>query len=84
MPRTELSQARRLADFAIDTPGLGIPLLTPGDAFLAQEFVGKGQEYIRAVALLSDDKREAVLGSIREFAEMAIRIAGWSQTGWAK
>jgi aspartate/methionine/tyrosine aminotransferase len=50
---TELSSARRLADFMIDGKG-PVLLSTPGDSFLEAGLRGRSQEYMRVVALLPE------------------------------
>ncbi len=67
MPRSGLSQARAMADFLIDSPPLPVILATPGDSFLPAALRGKGQEYIRMVALC--EKTDWIAESIGRFVQ---------------
>ena len=67
-PRSELSQARMMADFLIENSD-SVLLATPGDHFLAHEYRGHTlkQEYMRIVAL-SDEPR-TIAECVRKYAE---------------
>jgi aspartate/methionine/tyrosine aminotransferase len=71
------SAARRIADFAgwNGEPGGGyaVPLFTPGSNFPFLVDNGTNQDYMRAVALFSDERREKVLLTIEAYARL---IAG--------
>ncbi|MEW6748172.1 MAG: pyridoxal phosphate-dependent aminotransferase [Candidatus Micrarchaeota archaeon] len=52
-PRAGVSQSAELAGFLMDSD-LPVLLTTPADSFLAEGLRGQGQEYMRAVSLMTD------------------------------
>lgn len=73
---SEYSSARRIADFAgwNGEPGGGyaVPLFTPGSNFPFLVDDGDKQDYMRAVALFSDERREKVLQTIEAYARLIV------------
>ncbi len=73
---SEYSAARRIADFAAwnGEPGGGyaVPLFTPGSNFPFLVDDGDEQDYMRAVALFSDERREKVLLTIEAYSRLIV------------
>jgi aspartate/methionine/tyrosine aminotransferase len=67
-PRGELSQARRMAEYLMETSH-SVVLATPGDSFLAHEYRGhkQKQELMRIVALYEDPYR--VVESVQKYVD---------------
>jgi aspartate/methionine/tyrosine aminotransferase len=63
--RNGMSQAREMAEYMIDTPGVPVILATPGDSFLARDLRGREQEFMRIVGL--SDNPDMVAGAIASF-----------------
>ncbi len=66
--RGNLSLARELADFLIKKQ-MTVLLGTPGDSFLEEGLRGRGQEYMRVVALFDDEKRAKAIEGIAAYME---------------
>lgn len=77
----ECSGARRLAEFAAwsGEPGGGyaVPIFTPGSNFPFLVDAEDGQDYMRAVALFSDERRWKVLRTIEAYAQLITEA--WSR-----
>ncbi len=64
--RGSLSLAREIADFLIESD-MTVLLGTPGDSFLEESLRGRGQEYMRVVALFDDDNRKKAIEGIAAY-----------------